>query len=84
MKISVSVADMLVLKYRYRQKYLLGEYIGIRWIHTVKNNFWETNPALVQISHYASIDKLSIAVYKSINQSIKVYSMKYHSHADSL
>ena len=29
MKISVSVADMLVHIYRYQQKYWLGEYIGM-------------------------------------------------------
>ena len=29
----VSVADMLVLIYRYRQKYRLGEYIGIGCAH---------------------------------------------------
>jgi hypothetical protein len=37
MKISVSVTDMLVLIYRYRQRYRLGEYIciciGISWTH---------------------------------------------------
>jgi hypothetical protein len=33
MKISVSVADMLVRIYRYRQTYRLGEYIGIGWNH---------------------------------------------------
>ena len=29
--VSVSVADMLVLIYWYRQKYCLGEYIGMGW-----------------------------------------------------
>ena len=54
MKISVSVTDMLLQIYRYRQKYRLAEYIGIGigWTHIgltlVYGHIWDLHQAPTQ------------------------------------